>query len=61
VTVLNSVPPFLEEDVFFQFDKSTLEEGTLYVPAGSVEAYANAKGWNMFKKIKEIDPNETSN
>jgi hypothetical protein len=50
------------KDVFsFQFDKSTLEEGTLYVPAGSVEAYANAEGWNKFKEIKEIDPNDSSN
>jgi hypothetical protein len=37
------------------------KELTLYVPTGSVEAYANAEGWNKFKEIKEIDSNETLN
>jgi hypothetical protein len=41
----------------YVFEKSNIEEATLYVPAGSVEAYANAYGWNKFKEIKEIDPN----
>jgi hypothetical protein len=58
VTVLSSVPPGLDGYVF---EKTNIEEATLYVPAGSVEAYANAYGWKMFKEIKEIDPNETSN
>lgn len=29
--------------------------GTLLVPAGSIEAYRNAPGWNLFREIKAID------
>jgi hypothetical protein len=55
VISLNPCPPDCKDA--FDYGK----ELTLYVPAGSVEAYANAEGWNKFKEIKEIDPNETLN
>jgi hypothetical protein len=55
VISLNPCPPECEKA--FDYGKDL----TLYVPAGSVEAYANAEGWNKFKEIKEIDPNDSSN
>jgi hypothetical protein len=56
VISLNPCPPKCEK---YAFDYG--KDLTLYVPAGSVEAYANAEGWNKFKEIKEIDSNETLN
>jgi hypothetical protein len=55
VISLNPCPPDCE--YAFEYGKDL----TLYVPAGSVEAYANAEGWSKFKEIKEVDPNETLN
>jgi hypothetical protein len=52
---LNPCPPECEQAFYYGKDL------TLYVPAGSVEAYANAEWWNKFKEIKEIDPNEALN
>jgi hypothetical protein len=54
VISLNPCPP--ECEYAFEYDTGV----TLYVPVGSVEAYANAEGWNKFKEIKEIDPNDVS-
>jgi hypothetical protein len=56
VISLNPCPPECEVHAF-DYGK----DQTLYVPVGSVEAYANAEGWNKFKEIKEIDPNEALN
>jgi hypothetical protein len=51
VISLNTCPPDSED----AFDYKGI---TLYVPAGSVEAYAKAEGWKKFENIKEIDPND---
>jgi hypothetical protein len=56
VISLNPCPPECEK---YAFDYR--KDLTLYVPAGSVEAYANAECWNKFKEIKEIDSNEALN
>ena len=37
---------------------SSYDDATLYVPAGTVEKYKAAAGWNQFSKIVEIEASE---
>ena len=50
ISILQTNPPVLGENVF---DEETLANAVLTVPAGFVETYRNAPGWN-FANIKEI-------
>ena len=51
VTVFRSTPLPVDADCF-----TTNSQGsTLYVPAGSKAAYANATGWSKFTNIVELD------
>jgi len=50
-----TVPQKINSEVFSGFDKSI----PLYVPAGSIEAYHNAKGWNEFTNIQAISGGTT--
>jgi len=53
----NPIPPEVDEGVSI-FNAGTTDEtannGILYVPAGSVEAYRSASGWRGFKEILPI-------
>jgi hypothetical protein len=51
VTSHNSVPPTTEDP----FNDDTYFDGTLYVPAASVDAYTEAAGWKNFFEVKSID------
>ena len=37
------------------FSNAVYEKATLYVPLGTKQLYANAKGWKNFEHIQEID------
>ena len=50
VVVKNSTPVTIDENTF-----SNRSNATLYVPAGSIDSYANAEYWKEFKEIKEIE------
>ena len=50
-----SVPPACDDEVWMKVNKSTC---TLYVPAGTKEAYATAEGWRYFINIEEFDATE---
>ena len=52
VTNYASTPQNINSDVFYNVNKSTC---TLYVPAGSVDAYKAAKGWKDFENIVGVD------
>ena len=52
VTSLNPVPPVAASGAFGM----TMRLPTLYVPAGSLEAYKNAEVWKDFPNIIELDP-----
>ena len=49
----NTIPPTVDGIVF---EDKTYQEGTLYVPKGYADVYANTDGWKEFKNVK----NETS-
>ena len=49
VTVESKTPIAIDENVF-----TNIAEATLYVPAGSKAAYAEATGWKDFGTIKEM-------
>ncbi len=51
VTSLNPTPPTASDDLFDYVDTTN---GTLYVPVGSAEAYAEADAWHWFENIVEI-------
>lgn len=51
VTVAWNEPLSIEEKVFY----NSLENATLYVPAGSKSAYASANYWKEFKEIIELN------
>jgi len=51
VTVEWTNPLAIESSIFENVDKSAC---TLYVPAGTKEAYENAEGWKEFENIVEI-------
>ena len=51
-TVLAEVPPTLGNNVFVSADFGM----PVYVPCGSLDAYQNASGWNVFTNIQETDP-----
>jgi hypothetical protein len=51
VRCLHETPYEIHEDAFYRISPSA----TLYVPKGSKEKYAAAKGWNVFKNIVEIN------
>ena len=48
ITILVSNPLDIQSGVFYNVDMTTC---TLYVPAGSVEAYKNAEVWGEFENI----------
>ena len=53
VTCYAEVPPVIVNDyhaIYYKFE----EEGTLYVPAGSIEAYKSANLWNKVSHIEAI-------
>lgn len=52
------VPPVIAPDMFT--DIAFIDEATLYVPAGSEEAYKSAEGWKVFTHIKSDDPTAVS-
>ncbi len=54
VTCLASTPPSYPVS-YPAFDTVTLEQGTLYVPSASVDAYKSTDGWKEFKNIVGID------
>ena len=47
--------PFAINDVF---DYDVYRNATLYVPAGTIEAYKTTNGWKMFSKIIELEKEE---
>jgi hypothetical protein len=51
VTCLNRVPPIVENDDAFDFCEARPVTATLYVPAGSANAYKRAPGWRILKNI----------
>ena len=51
ITVLRQEPATIGQSMF---SRQAYQNATLYVPAGTVEAYRNAEGWNKFQKIREI-------
>ena len=50
-----TVPPTCSYDTWYYLNKDTC---TLYVPAGSKDAYATATGWKDFINIEEFDATE---
>ena len=50
-----SAPPACDDEVWMKVNKSTC---TLYVPAGTKDAYATAEGWKDFINIEEFDATE---
>ena len=60
ITCFSTEPPSTHASSFYyRFqdgnDNSIYNRATLYVPAGSVEAYQQAAPWSEFQTIKEID------
>lgn len=51
VTSLNPTPPIVEDGNYFPYTTATL-----YVPAGSKEAYQAANVWKEFINIEELEP-----
>ena len=43
------------------FADTTYLEGTLFVPAGTLNAYKAADGWSKFKNIQEMEPTGITN
>lgn len=43
------------------FADTTYLEGTLFVPAGTLDAYKAADGWSKFKNIQEMEPTGITN
>lgn len=56
-TGLTSVTSLIKEPFSISrvFDTSTYYSATLYVPAGTIDAYKATDGWNEFQTIKEIE------
>lgn len=56
VTEASPVPPKFDCDsqLFDPDESERFDNVVLYVPARSVEAYRNARGWRLFKNIKPI-------
>ena len=52
VTVHNSVPARSDATIFYGVEYANC---TLYVPAGAVEAYQAAEGWNAFETIVPVE------
>jgi len=50
INVLGTRPPKIGK---YSFEDTTCSTATLYVPTGSKDTYSKAKGWKMFKTIKE--------
>ena len=50
--VLAEVPPTLGSNVFLSVDTQV----PVYVRCGTLEAYQNAEGWNIFTNIQETNP-----
>lgn len=56
VISLNTTPPYVESWATFVF---CLFNAPLYVPAGCVESYRAANGWNEFYYIYELSPDDS--
>lgn len=54
ITVFAETPPSLDNNVFYNVNKSI----PVYVPCGALDAYQNAVGWNEFTNYQEILPYE---
>jgi hypothetical protein len=58
VDCLNPVPPTLENYVFYVYDvyngRDALSSACLYVPRGSIDAYASVYGWKDFGCINPL-------
>lgn len=46
---------YQDETVYYAFQGIDMEECTLYVPEGSIEAYKAAPGWSLFRNIVGIE------
>jgi hypothetical protein len=51
ITSLNPVPPVIWREPFVHLPSNVC----LYVPAGSIDTYRAAEGWNYFNCIKDLE------
>jgi hypothetical protein len=54
INCLNPVPPTLESNMFFYTGMDDVSSACLYVPRGSIGAYASAYGWEDFSCINPL-------
>ena len=53
IIILSATPPYIGSRTIFSFSSNVINNATLEVPMGSLEAYQNADGWKNFKNIVE--------
>ena len=53
IIILSAIPPYIGSRTIFSFSSNVINNATLEVPMGSLEAYQNADGWKSFKNIIE--------